>query len=155
MKDNTSEKILEIRVKYDDAIRKIAEYRTQLDILRKVEQTLKEDLKKGRMSREEYNIKLTENRVATQQYTDAIRVLNKQIQNERKEQTEMEGSLVRLRAELSNLTAAYDRLSRVEREGGEGKELQDKINAITDELKGAEEETQRFYRNVGNSLVSR
>lgn len=77
MKDNTSEKILEIRVKYDDAIRKIAEYRTQLDILRKVEQTLKEDLKKGRMSREEYNIKLTENRVATQQYTDAIRVLNK------------------------------------------------------------------------------
>jgi chromosome segregation ATPase len=118
MKDNTSEKILEIRVKYDDAIRKIAEYRTQLDILRKVEQTLKEDLKKGRMSREEYNIKLTENRVATQQYTDAIRVLNKQIQNERKEQTEMEGSLVRLRAELSNLTAAYDRLSRVEREGG-------------------------------------
>ena len=59
-------------------------------------------------------------------------------------------SLVRLRAELSNLTAAYDRLSRVEREGGEGKELQDKINAITDELKGAEEETQRFYRNVGN-----
>lgn len=150
MKDNTSEKILEIRVKYDDAIRKIAEYRTQLDILRKVEQTLKEDLKKGRMSREEYNIKLTENRVATQQYTDAIRVLNKQIQNERKEQTEMEGSLVRLRAELSNLTAAYDRLSRVEREGAKGKELQDKINAITDELKGAEEETQRFYRNVGN-----
>lgn len=150
MKDNTSEKILEIRVKYDDAIRKITEYRTQLHILRKVEQTLKEDLKKGRMSREEYNIKLTENRVATQQYTDAIRVLNKQIQNERKEQTEMEGSLVRLRAELSNLTAAYDRLSRVEREGGEGKELQDKINAITDELKGAEEETQRFYRNVGN-----
>lgn len=150
MKDNTSEKILEIRVKYDDAIRKIAEYRTQLDILRKVEQTLKEDLKKGRMSREEYNIKLTENRVATQQYTDAIRVLNKQIQNERKEQTEMEGSLVRLRAELSNLTAAYDRLSRVEREGVKGKELQDKINAITDELKGAEEETQRFYRNVGN-----
>ena len=150
MKDNTSEKILEIRVKHDDAIRKIAEYRTQLDILRKVEQTLKEDLKKGRMSREEYNIKLTENRVATQQYTDAIRELNKQIQNERKEQTEMEGSLVRLRAELSNLTAAYDRLSRVEREGAKGKELQDKINAITDELKGAEEETQRFYRNVGN-----
>ena len=150
MKDNTSEKILEIRVKYDDAIRKIAEYRTQLDILRKVEQTLKEDLKKGRMSREEYNIKLTENRVATQQYTDAIRVLNKQIQNERKEQTEMEGSLVRLRAELSNLTAAYDRLSRVEREVVEVKELQDKINAITDELKCAEEETQRFYRNVGN-----
>ena len=55
-----------------------------------------------------------------------------------------------LRAELSNATAAYDALSREEREGTKGKELQNHINAITEELKEAEEETQRFYRNVGN-----
>ena len=34
--------------------------------------------------------------------------------------------------------------------GAKAKSCKDKINAITDELKGAEEETQRFYRNVGN-----
>lgn len=64
---------------------------------------------------------MAETKIAAKEYTESIRVLNKQIQNERKEQTEMEGSLVRLRAELSNLTAAYDRLSRVEREGAKAK----------------------------------
>lgn len=148
--ENVEERVLDIRVRYDDAIRKIAEYRTQLDVLRKREQTLKEDLKAGRMSRKEYNLQLSETKIATREVNEAVRILSKQIQNERKEQTELEGSLVRLRAELSNLTASYDRLSRAERNSAKGKEIQDKINAITDELKEAEEGTQRFYRNVGN-----
>ncbi len=148
--ENVEERVLDIRVRYDDAIRKIAEYRTQIDVLHQVEKTLKDDLKAGRIEREEYNVKLTETQIATREVNEAIRILNKQIQNERKEQTELEGSLVRLRAELSNLTASYDRLSRAERNSARGKEIQDKINAITDELKEAEEGTQRFYRNVGN-----
>ena len=147
---NVEEKILNIRVRYDDAIRKIAEYRSQLDVLQKREQTLKDDLKAGRISREQYNLKLSETKIATQQYNDAIRMLNKQVQNQLKLEKEQEGSLVALRAELSNATAAYDALSREEREGTKGKELQNHINAITEELKEAEEETQRFYRNVGN-----
>lgn len=147
---NVEEKILDIRVRYDDAIRKIAEYRSQLDVLRKREQTLKDDLKAGRISREQYNLKLSETKIATQQYNDAIRMLNKQVQNQLKLEKEQECSLVALRAELSNATAAYDALSREEREGTKGKELQNHINAITEELKEAEEETQRFYRNVGN-----
>ena len=147
---NVEEKILNIRVRYDDAIRKIAEYRSQLDVLRKREQTLKDDLKAGRISREQYNLKLSETKIATQQYNDAIRMLNKQVQNQLKLEKEQEGSLVALRAELSNATAAYDALSREEREGTKGKELQNHINAITEELKEVEEETQRFYRNVGN-----
>lgn len=147
---NVEEKILNIRVRYDDAIRKIAEYRSQLDILRKREQALKDDLKAGRISREQYNLKLSETKIATQQYNDAIRMLNKQVQNQLKLEKEQEGSLVALRVELSNATAAYDALSREEREGTKGKELQNHINAITEELKEAEEETQRFYRNVGN-----
>ena len=148
--ENVEERVLDIRVRYDDAISNIAKYRTQLDVLRKREQTLKEDLKAGRFEREEYNVKLTETQIAAREVNEVIRVLNKQVQNERKEQTELEGSLVRLRAELSNLTASYDRLSRAERNSARGKEIQDKINAITDELKEAEEGTQRFYRNVGN-----
>lgn len=147
---NVEEKILDIRVRYDDAIRKIAEYRSQLDVLRKREQTLKDDLKAGRISREQYNLKLSETKIATQQYNDAIRMLNKQVQNQLKLEKEQEGSLVALRAELSNATAAYDALSREEREGAKGKELQNHINAITEELKEAEEETQRFYRDVGS-----
>lgn len=150
MAENATEKILEIKVRYDDAIRKIADYRKQLDILKQVEKTLKDDLEKGRISRDAYNIKLTETKIASQEYTEAIRVLNKEIQNNRKVEQEQEGSLKQLRAQLSNLTAEYDSLSEAERNAAKGQGLKNSINEITESLKGAEEETQRFYRNVGN-----
>lgn len=150
MAENAVEKVLEIKVRYDDAIRKIADYRKQLDVLKQVEKTLKEDVDKGRISRDAYNIKLTETKIASQEYTDAIRVLNKEIQNNRKIEQEQEGSLKQLRAQLSNLTSEYDSLSEAERSAAKGQALKKSINDITDSLKGAEEETQRFYRNVGN-----
>ena len=150
MAEDAVEKVLEIKVRYDDAIRKIAEYRKQLDVLKQVEKTLTEDVKKGRISRDAYNIKLTETKIASQEYTEAIRVLNKEIQNNRKIEQEQEGSLKQLRAQLSNLTAEYDSLSEAERNAAKGQELKNSINNITDSLKGAEEETQRFYRSVGS-----
>lgn len=150
MAEDAVEKVLEIKVRYDDAIRKIAEYRKQLDVLKQVEKTLKEDVEKGRISRDAYNIKLTETKIASQEYTEAIRVLNKEIQNNRKIEQEQEGSLKQLRAQLSNLTAEYDSLSEAERNAAKGQSLKKSINDITDSIKGAEEETQRFYRNVGN-----
>ena len=76
--------------------------------------------------------------------------LNKEIKDSSKAVKEEEGSLNQLRAKLSELTKQYDALGRAERESAKGHELKDKINAITTELKTAEEETQRFYRNVGN-----
>lgn len=148
--DNVQERVLDIRVRYDDAVRKIAEYRTQLDVLKKVEKTLKEDLEAGRISREKYNLKLSETKIAATENSEAVRVLNKEIQNNRKVEQEQEGSLKSLRAELSNLTKEYDSLSRAERNEAKGQELRDKINVVTNEIKNAEEETQRFYRNVGN-----
>ena len=42
------------------------------------------------------------------------------------------------------------RLPEAERKGARGDELKNKINEVTDALKGGEEETQRYYRNVGN-----
>lgn len=148
--NNVEERILDIKVRYDDAIRNIAKYQGAIDGVKLHEADLKKQLKENQISRAEYNAEMAASKVVIQENNEAIRILNKQIQNNRKEEEQQEGSLVRLRAELSNLTAAYDRLGRAEREGAKGKELQDKINVITDELKGAEEETQRFYRNVGN-----
>lgn len=150
MAENAVEKVLEIKVRYDDAIRKISDYRKQLDVLKQVEKTLKEDVEKGRITRDAYNIKLTETKIATQEYNEAIRVLNKEVQNNIKIEKEQEGSLKQLRAQLSNLTAEYDSLSEAERNAAKGQNLKNRINEITDSLKGAEEETQRFYRNVGN-----
>lgn len=148
--ETAAEKILNIKINYSDAIRKIAEYKTQLDVLRKVEVTLKENVTKGRISREKYNLKLAETKAAAAECRYGMSVVEKEMRNNIRTEKEQKGSLKALRAELSNLTASYDTLSKTEREAAKGMELKDKINAITNELKGAEEETQRFYRNVGN-----
>lgn len=148
--NNVEERVLDIRVRYDDAIRKISEYRSQLDVLKAVEKTLKEDVEKGRISRDAYNLKLTETKLASQEYNDAIRILNREIQNNIKAEHEQQDSLVSLRASLSNLTRQYDEMSEAERESASGEDLEIHINAITDKIKEAEEKTQRFYRNVGN-----
>ena len=150
MASNTEEKILDIKVRYDDAIRAIAQYQSAVDAAKNHEKELKEELREGRISREQYNAEMAATKVVITENNEAIRSLNKEIQNNRRTEKEAEGSLKSLRAELSNLTAEYDSLSRAERNAARGKELEEKINAITDELKGAEEETKRFYRNVGN-----
>lgn len=144
------EKILDIKVNYNEAIKAIADYQTKIDAAREAEKNLKKQLKDGEISRQQYNEEMAASKLAISEYNDAIRVISKTVQNQIKQEKEQEGSLKSLRAQLSNLTAEYDSLSEAGRKAATGKELKDKINEITDALKGAEEETQRYYRNVGN-----
>ena len=144
------EKILDIKVNYNEAIKAIADYQTKIDAAREAEKNLKKQLKDGEISRQQYNEEMAASKLAISEYNDAIRVISKTVQNQIKQEKEQEGSLKSLRAQLSNLTAEYDSLSEANRKAATGKELKDKINEITDALKGAEEETQRYYRNVGN-----
>lgn len=144
------EKILDIKVNYNEAVKAIAEYQTKIDAARDAEKNLKKQLKDGEISRQQYNEEMAASKIAIADYNDAIRIINKTVQNQIKQEKEQEGSLKALRAELSNLTAEYDALSETERKGASGEELKNKINEVTDALKGAEEETQRYYRNVGN-----
>ena len=148
---NTTEKILDIKVNYSTAIKAIAEYQSKIDEAREAEKKLKEELKNGEISRDEYNKQMAASKAYITDCNDSIRALSKQMQNQIKQEKENEGSLKSLRAELSNLTAEYDALSKADRENAEiGGVLKDRINEVTKELKGAEEETQRYYRNVGN-----
>lgn len=61
-----------------------------------------------------------------------------------------EGSILQLRAQVSNLIIAYDELSRSERKAGAGEELLKKIQRTTIELNEAEQASMRYQRNVGN-----
>ena len=144
------EKILDIKVNYNEAVKAIAEYQTKIDAARDAEKNLKKQLKDGEISRQQYNEEMAASKIAIADYNDAIRIINKTVQNQIKQEKEQEGSLKALRAQLSNLTAEYDALSEAERKGASGEELKNKINEVTDALKGGEEETQRYYRNVGN-----
>lgn len=150
MADNVTTKILQIQVDYGDAVKQIAEWQSKIDAVRKQQKSLKDDLKEGRISQEEYQRSIQAGNLAMSQMKDAMNTVSKAVKNQLKSQAEQEGSLVQLRAEISNLNAEYDRLSRAERESAKGDELKDKINRLTTELKSAEEGTQRFYRNVGN-----
>lgn len=148
--NDVTTKILQIQVDYGDAVKQIAEWQAKIDAVRKQQKGLKEDLKEGRISQEEYQRSIQAGNLAMSQMKDAMNTVSKAVKNQLKSQAEQEGSLVQLRAEISNLNAEYDRLSRAERESAKGDELKDKINRLTTELKSAEEGTQRFYRNVGN-----
>lgn len=150
MARNEEDHILNIQVSYDKAVEGIKKYRDEIVNLTIREKELAQELEDGKISQQEYDKELEIGKVAQKNYRDEIRALQKEIQNNIRQEQQMEGSLKSLRAELSNATKKYDELSRAEREGAKGKELQQHIKDITEELKGAEAETDRFYRNVGN-----
>ena len=147
---DTRVKIIDIQVKYQEAVDAMAKYRAAIDEARAQLKALKKDLKDGKISQEEYNAQSEASRVFMKQQGDAINTLGRQVQNQIRMTKENEGSLKQLRAELSNATAAYDAMSRAERDSAKGQELKNHIVQITNELKTAEESTMRFYRNVGN-----
>ena len=144
------EKILSIKVKYEDAIYGILRYKEKIEELSKVQERLKSDFKDGKITYDEYATTMTAIGEQTKDYKGTVRELSKEVQNNIKTEKEQAGSLRSLRAELSNATKAYDSLSEAERKGAKGQELKKHINEITEKLRGAEEETQRFYRSVGS-----
>ena len=151
MATNTTEKILDIKVNYNKALDGIKKYREAIEEVRNAEKGLKEQLDKGNISQDEYNKGMEVAKAKIAEYNYAIRTLTKQLRNQIKQENEQVDSLRSLRAQLSNLTAEYDALSKEQRENSKvGIELKEKINEVTDALKEAEEGTQRYYRNVGN-----
>lgn len=146
--------ILEIDVQYDNALRNINNYREQIKELMDMQAEYQQKVKDGEQISEEEALAYERREVQVRNLKTEMRQFQKEMDNnfkqERAIQEQREGSLVSLRAELSNVTRAYDELSREERETAKGKELQAKINGITNELKEAEAATTRYYRNVGN-----
>lgn len=141
---------VKVQTNTEAAIKQIMELNTQIEREKNLQKEYNQWLKEGTVSWEEYNREMELSRTRTTQYSTKVRELRKEVQNNIKTEKELQGSLTQLRAALSNLTAQYDKLSQAERESAKGQQLQTKIKAITEQLKGAEEETGRFYRNVGN-----
>lgn len=148
--DNIKTKILDIQVRYEDAIRGIAKYQQVIDQTKDKQKELRKELNDGQITIDEYNMEMAASKLVISENNEAIRILNKEIQNNIKAEKQQQDSLVAMRASLSNLTRQYDEMSEAERESASGQDLEIHINAITDKIKEAEEKTQRFYRNVGS-----
>ena len=150
MVSEDQQQILDIKVKYEDAIYGIIRYKEKIDQLKQSIKDLQQQEKDKTITTNEMKVQTEAINATIKEYQYNVRALQKEIQNNVREEQQQEGSLKQLRAQLSNATKAYDELSRVERNGAKGQELQKHIKEITRELKLAEEGTDRFHRNVGN-----
>lgn len=165
MAEQRIQKTLEIRAEYSQALEGIAKYRAELDRAKAEAKLMTEELKnhakqlnEGKISEEQYakavmetQKQLAANKQEQTQLADAIRTSERVIQNQITQQNLADDSIKALRAQLSNLTKEYDELSAAERNNAEvGGKLLASINDVTNQIKEAEEATQRYYRNVGN-----
>lgn len=146
MADSTGkvQKILEVKLNANPAIMGIMELNKQIEANQASMKKMAEATGKN-----------TDSYIKLEQQTKALtaekRVLQREVQNEYKVQTEQEGSLKRLQAELRKATYEFDRMGDKQRETTQrGKELKEEIDQLTAEIKKTEYATQRYYRNVGN-----
>lgn len=150
MVSEDKQQILDIKVKYEDAIYGIIRYKEKIDQLKQSIKDLQQQEKDKTITTNEMKVQTEAINATIKEYQYNVRALQKEIQNNVRTENEQEGSLKQLRAQLSNATKKYDEMAKAEREGAKGQDLAKHINEITEKLKLAEEETQRYYRNVGN-----
>lgn len=150
MVSEDKQQILDIKVKYEDAIYGIIRYKEKIDQLKASIKELQQQEKDKTITTNEMKVQTEAINATIKEYQYNVRTLRKEIQNNVRTENEQEGSLKQLRAQLSNATKAYDEMSRAEREGAKGQEMQEHIQDLIDELKDAEEATGRFQRSVGS-----
>ena len=150
MADTTTTKILEVVVDNNKAVTAISEYNRLIDEQKAKQTQLAKAYQEGQISQADYYKGMAQSKEITKTYSRQVQELSKEIQNNIKMDTEQVGSLRALRAELSNLTKQYDSLSEADRMSDVGLKLKSQIEATTSTIKNTEEQTGRFYRNVGN-----
>lgn len=150
MVSEDKQQILDIKVKYEDAIYGIIRYKEKIDQLKQSIKDLKQQEKDKTITTNEMKVQTEAINATIKEYQYNVRALQKEIQNNVRTENEQEGSLKQLRAHLSNATKAYDEMSRAERESSKGQEMQEHIQDLIEELKEAEEATGRFQRSVGS-----
>lgn len=90
-------------------------------------------------------------KIESKALSDEQRALVKSMGNVKQQQESAAGSVNQLRAQLSDLTKAYNALSKEERENGKaGLEIQKQAKAISDELKKLESAVGDNRRSVGD-----
>lgn len=131
---DTRVKIIDIQVRYEKAVAGIAQYRQAIADAIAFQKELKQQLKDGQITQDEYNRNMSASQVYIQQQGDALRTLTSQVNNQIKVQKEQEGSLKSLRSQLASAKASYEAMGKAERESAAGKQLQEKIAGLNAEI---------------------
>lgn len=142
--------ILDIQVNNEQAVANIQAAKSKLAELKVTQDALNKSYQDGSISQEEYRKASTDVAVATEQQKNILKANTNALKDNVRQMQSNSDSLVSLRSALKKATTEFDNLSKAEREGARGRELQNKINQLTEEVTKAEEATGRFQRNVGN-----
>lgn len=160
----TKQAILDIVVDNGKAIESITDYQEQINACKESVAALKAEQKEydkqveeGTMTEEEATAAKRKASEEINRQQQTMKALGKQmndvsyqLQKNVQQMAENEGSLKSLRGQLSQLNAQFDSLSREDRIGEMGNNLQQQIQKVSTEIMEAEEATNRFQRNVGN-----
>ncbi|MDR0712530.1 MAG: hypothetical protein LBF67_09355 [Prevotellaceae bacterium] len=144
MGENTEKKaVFSVEVKAEDALKELADLRTRADELKAAQKDLDTSTKEGRQEYERYGQQIKALNAEANAY-------QKQIQSTIKHQNEQDGSLQKLKHELSLNTAAYNKLSEEERNSAKGGDMEKHIEKTTQKLKDAENALGNHRRSVGD-----
>lgn len=142
--------IIRIDADFDEAISRLGEYQDAIDELQKSNANYKKQLDQDVISRSDYNKAVAANRLEINRQREAMRMLERDIQSNVRQQRVYGDSIRETRQQVNDLTRSYDSMSRAERESARGTELLSKIKELRSELKTNVEETGRFQHNVGD-----
>ena len=158
------DKIINIRVKYSDLIKGMSESAKRIDTLNDRISELKSGLKglkaarkAGTIDEEAYNEQVAQttqelvaNREEVKALQSAMRLFSREIQDNIKEEKNLEGSVNGLRKSIRDLTAQYNALSAADREGSVGNGIAERISKMQAQVSAAEQRLGNFRSNVGN-----
>lgn len=148
MADNTEKKVLiNVDVQAKEALKAYASLKIEVDKLKASQKELDTSTEEGRLEFEAIGQQI-------KALNKEAQVYQKEIQTNIKYQNEKEGSLQKLRAELSLNTAAQSRLSEEERNSVKGSMLADRISETTAKLKEEEAALGNHRREVGNYAIA-
>lgn len=147
---DTRVKIIDIQVNVVSAVQGLAQYGQAIDEAKVKQKQLKQELKDGKITQEQYQAAMAYSRTEVKANQDAARDLTNQVQRQITMVKAQEGSIKQLKAELAQATTQYQNMSRAERESSSGTQLKAHIASLKTEIASASAETSAFYKNMGN-----
>ena len=143
MAQDSIHKIITIEIEYSKLIKSWAEAQKVIDETRQsIKNLKKEDA--------DYYEKMARYKAVIRDNTDAQRQYMKQINEQVKKDAQLDGSVNKLRNDISKLAKEYYALSEADRKSAKGMKMAEQVRNMQTEVNKAEQDLLNFRSNVGN-----
>lgn len=143
MAQDTIHKIITIEFEYSKLVQGWVEAQKAID-------ETKQSIKELKKEDADYYQKMAQYKAVIREKTDAQRQYMKQISEQVKKDAQLDGSINKLRSDISKLTKEYYALSEADRKAAKGMKLAEQVRDMQTEVNKAEQDLLNFRSNVGN-----